>query len=166
MGGALHVRGGHGQRPFVELRVGSGGLREHEHASAGVDDGAFLGNQIHAVYNGVNQENVVELHCSHSLGVVVLVEDGYGLPVIRAKGFVYLGDQAVHLLKVSLVLPYVGTRRDEECEELHLSSEVRVALQQEAVGPEPPYDVLARLHAVHSNDGLLSKQKPELFLVL
>ena len=115
--GALDVGGGDGECACGKLAVGSSAHGEDQHAVAGVDDGAFLGYEVHAVNHRVYQKHIVQLHAGDGLGVVVLKVGADGRPVFGTVGSVYLVDNLAYFFHVTLVLAYVGAGRDEEGEE-------------------------------------------------
>src|SRR3990172_1431676 len=163
--GALKVGGRDAQRVRGELLVGAGELREDEDAIALVHEGAFLGDEVHAVDDGVDEQHVVEAHAGDRLGVVVLVEDVYGLPVAVAVLVVDGIDSLEHLVGVGLVDAELAAGGYQELQQGDPAPVLRVALQEELEGAEAADDIFAGLGAVDADDGLGTEAGADLLLL-
>ena len=118
----------HANCAIRKLLVNAAAVGEHQHAVIAVYNRTFFGHQVHALNDGIHQEHVIQLHTGDGLGVIVLNERHYGLPLWRAQAGIDLLNNLLNLVHVPLVLPDVGTGGHQEGQELNLTLQLRVAV--------------------------------------
>ena len=101
------VEGVDGDRALAELLVGAGVLGEHQHAVARVDRRGLLGDQVHAVEDRVDDQQVELLVAGDRLGQVLVDPEIDRHPVGRAVAVVDDRDQGLDPLEVLGVLGHV-----------------------------------------------------------
>src|SRR4028118_782078 len=150
----VEVVGVDGQGVLAELLVGAGVLGEHEDAVPLVDDGGLLGDEVHAVADGVDEQDVVVLVRGDGAGEVVHHKELYRGPAVRAVLLVALPRRQAAGLQVRRVLGNVAAGGLELGQEGHVLPHLRVPLEHPAVGLEAADYVLGEVGPVHPQEEL------------
>src|SRR4028118_2282118 len=146
----VEVVGVDGEGVLAELLVGAGILGEDEYAVPFVDDGGLLGDEVHTVADGVNEEHVVVLVRGDGARKVVHHEELYRGPAVSAVPLVDLLGRPADGLHVRRVLGDVTAGGLELGQEGDPLPHLRVALEHPAVGLEAADDVLGEVCPVHA----------------
>ena len=152
----LDVEGVHAEGEGAELLVRAGVLRQDQHAGAPVQDRTLLGDQVHPVADGVDQQRVVVLVGRQRDGEVVLDAQVDRHPVGRAVLGVDVGDDALDALPIEDVLLDVLARGLQQGEEGEALPELGVQLEEAAEGDEAADDVLGRVETVDAQDQVVA----------
>ncbi len=143
-----------GDRVLPQLLVGSGVLRQGQHATAPVDHRDLLGHEVHAVRQRVDQDHVADRVGGHREREVLRHPQVDGLPAVLGVPGVDLRHHRADQRDVVGVLGHVGAAGLKQGEEADLADELRMLVEQCAEGQEAPHDVLARVGAVHPQNQL------------
>src|ERR687894_2038061 len=100
----VYVEGVDDDSVIAELLVGAGIFGEYQHAVLLVGDDGFFGDEVHAVADGVDKEDVVVLVGGDGEGEVVLHREHDGLPGVRSVLLVDLFDSFLNSLSVLRIL--------------------------------------------------------------
>ena len=166
LGLLLDVEGVDAERALAELLVGAGVLGEHQDAVAGVDGRRLLGDEVHAVEERVDHEQVEVLVAGDGLVEVLVDAEVDRHPVGRAVAVVDDRDERLDPLQVLLVLGDVLPRRLQVGDERDPLVELRVVGEELVEGGEAAEDVLGEVGAVDADDQVLAAAGEQLALVV
>ncbi len=139
----------------VAAELGRGARLPGQHQRAvRREDRALLGDEVHAVADGVHQEHVGHAVGGERAGVVVVHVEDQGVPVLAAEEVLDLLGAALYGRGVLAVLGQVVPRRVGEGQVHDLAVPLGMVGQELLVGRQAADDVLRQLGPVDAHDEL------------